>query len=202
MDKFEPFFHCTGSLGGPAYWSTSIGTRVAAEGMTDQPKCDNKQPTVISRSPELGLSFGAGGAWMGGYTGAWGASEGGSGSVERDRQNRDLYSNWTKCCENPANGSEQVQHNGWFLSTFCMTDNNTVLTSTTLHSTFLFWDFWFSLHCRALQRLFFLLYAWAVRQDAVVSSVTEKLNFARNASAEIVERLSSYLTRNWKLIKN
>lgn len=48
----------------------------------------------------------------GDYTGAWGAFEGGSGSVERDRQNRDLYSNWTKCCENPANRSEQVQHNG------------------------------------------------------------------------------------------
>lgn len=41
----------------------------------------------------------------------WGAFEGGSGSVERDRQNRDLYSNWTKCCENPARRSEQVQHN-------------------------------------------------------------------------------------------
>lgn len=39
----------------------------------------------------------------GGYTGAWGAGEGGSGSVERDRQNRDPYSNWIKCCENPAN---------------------------------------------------------------------------------------------------
>ena len=93
-----------------------------------------------------------GGRGWGDYTGAWGASEGGSGSVERDRQNRDLYSNWTKCCENPANRSEQVQQNRWFLSTLCMTDNNTVLTSTTLHSTFLFWDFGFSLHCRALQR--------------------------------------------------
>lgn len=120
--NFNPF-RCTGNFGcGPAYWSTCIGTLVA-EGKTDQR--DKKQPTMIATSPVLGLSIGEG--WLeGDYTGAWGASEGGSGSVERDRQNRDLYSNWTNCCENPANRSEQVQHNGWFLSTFCMTDNNTV----------------------------------------------------------------------------
>lgn len=71
----------------------------------------------------LDSAIGEGG---GNYTGAWRTFEEGSGSVERDRQNRDLYSNWTKCCENPANRSEQVQHNWWVLSTFCMTDNNTV----------------------------------------------------------------------------
>lgn len=59
------------------------------------------------RAPLAGLKEGRGG---GGYTGAWGAVEGGSGSVERDRQNRDLYSNWTKCCENPAERSEKIQH--------------------------------------------------------------------------------------------
>lgn len=73
--------------------------------MTDQR--DKKWPTMINMSPSLGLNHGG----LGDYTGAWGASEGGSGSVERDRQNRDLYSDWAKCCENPANGSEQAQHN-------------------------------------------------------------------------------------------
>lgn len=77
-----------------------------AEGITD--KDVKKRPTMINLSPLLGLSNRGGG---GNYTGAWRTFEEGSGSVERDRQNRDLYSNWTKCCENPANRSEQVQHN-------------------------------------------------------------------------------------------
>lgn len=75
-----------------------------AEGVIDQ--LDKKWPKMINMSSILGLNHGV----LGDYTGAWGAFEGGSGSVERDRQNRDLYSNWTKCCEIPANRSEEVQH--------------------------------------------------------------------------------------------
>lgn len=98
-------------MGGPGYISTCIGTFVS-EGVIDQR--DKKMAHNDQCEPLTGTEpqGGTGGTilelWEGEERGAF---EGGSGSVERDRQNRDLYSNWTKCCENPARRSEQVQHN-------------------------------------------------------------------------------------------
>lgn len=59
----------------------------------------------MTQSDQLeALTGGAGLYWI------LGAVEGAGDGVERDRQNRDFNSDWTSCCENPANISEQVQH--------------------------------------------------------------------------------------------
>lgn len=89
--NFNPF-RCTGSFRRPWYWRTCIGTLVA----------DSPAGPETSHNDQLGggiLELGGVILEMGGglYWSLRGRGVG--GSVERDRQNRDLYSNWTKRCE-------------------------------------------------------------------------------------------------------
>lgn len=81
---FNPF-RCTGSFGWP--WVVHAWGTLVAQGVID--RRDKIWPTKINKSP-LGLDHGGG---LGIILELEGASEGGSGSVERDRQNRELYSN-------------------------------------------------------------------------------------------------------------
>ena len=119
---------------------------------------------MINLNPFFGTPL-EGGGGGGGLYWSLGAVEGGFGSVERDRHIRDLYSIRTKCCENPANRSEQEQHSRWPLSTFCMTDNNTVwLLQYNIAHLYSSGTFGSLQHCRAPQEA--LPFVSAVRQDA------------------------------------